>query len=66
MHHQAVRSLAAAFRIAATSEDGVIEAIEAKDGGHFFLGVQWHPEALVESDEPSRRIYAAFVSACTC
>lgn len=66
MHHQAVRSLAAAFRVAATSEDGVIEAIESKDGGHFFLGVQWHPEALVDLDEPSRRIYAAFAKACTC
>ncbi len=31
------------FRVAATSDDGVIEAIE-HPGARFCLGVQWHPE----------------------
>jgi gamma-glutamyl-gamma-aminobutyrate hydrolase len=64
LHHQAVRTLATPFRVAATSVDGVVEAIEPKDGHGFFLGVQWHPEALPQADATSRIIYDAFVAAC--
>jgi putative glutamine amidotransferase len=42
MHHQAVDKVRDDFRVAAVSDDGVIEAIESKDGKT--LGVQWHPE----------------------
>jgi gamma-glutamyl-gamma-aminobutyrate hydrolase PuuD len=41
LHHQAINRLAPGFQIAATAEDGIIEAIEFKN----FLGVEWHPEA---------------------
>jgi putative glutamine amidotransferase len=41
VHHQAVARLADGFRIAATSPDGVIEAIERDH----LLAVEWHPEA---------------------
>lgn len=41
-HHQAVKKPAENFRITATSEDGIIEAIEYKN----ILGVQWHPEQM--------------------
>src|SRR5438067_318898 len=42
-HHQAVGRVAASFIVTASSEDGVIEAIE-RPGARFCLGVQWHPE----------------------
>ncbi len=42
-HHQAVKDAAPGFVVAATSPDGVVEAIERKDAA-FCLGVQWHPE----------------------
>jgi len=40
-HHQAVARLAHGFCVAATSPDGVIEAIERDH----LLAVEWHPEA---------------------
>ncbi|MBI3650983.1 MAG: gamma-glutamyl-gamma-aminobutyrate hydrolase family protein [Acidobacteria bacterium] len=46
LHHQAIKNLAPGFRIAASAEDGVIEAIECQN----FLGVEWHPEADATSD----------------
>lgn len=39
-HHQAIKEVAKNFKVIATSQDGVIEAIEYKN----ILGVQWHPE----------------------
>ena len=41
-HHQMLGD-AGPFRIMATSDDGVLEAIELP-GRPFYLGVQWHPE----------------------
>jgi gamma-glutamyl-gamma-aminobutyrate hydrolase PuuD len=41
LHHQAINRLAPGFQIAASAEDGIIEAIECKN----LLGVEWHPEA---------------------
>jgi putative glutamine amidotransferase len=47
IHHQAVRSPGPALRATAWSADGVIEAVEAEG----VLGVQWHPERLVATDD---------------
>ena len=55
-HRQAVDRVAAGFRIAATAPDGVVEAIEAEDGGAV-LGVEWHPE----SDATGRAVYGWLV-----
>ena len=43
-HHQAIKKVAPDFKIAAISEDGVIEAIE-KDN---IIAVQWHPEQIMD------------------
>jgi len=43
-HHQAVDRLGAGLRVTGWAEDGVVEAIERREGP-FSLGVQWHPEA---------------------
>jgi putative glutamine amidotransferase len=48
-HHQAVRDPGPLLAATAWSEDGVIEAVEAIDGGPL-LGVQWHPERLATRD----------------
>jgi len=62
-HHQSAEVPGDGLRIAAKAPDGVIEAIEGTEPQHFVLGVQWHPERTVESDEPSRAIFRAFVEA---
>lgn len=46
-HHQAVCECGDKFRVIATSEDGIIEAIESTEFKPI-LGVQWHPECLEE------------------
>ncbi|MBN2139228.1 MAG: gamma-glutamyl-gamma-aminobutyrate hydrolase family protein [Sedimentisphaerales bacterium] len=62
-HHQAVKKLGKDLKIAARSEDGVIEALERTRGG-FGLFVQWHPEAM--KDKAHRNaIYGAMIRACT-
>ena len=47
-HHQSVKTVAPGFVINARSRDLIIEGIE-KTSGSFLLGVQWHPEMLVDS-----------------
>lgn len=62
-HHQAIRKVAPAWRVAARSEDGIIEAIE-RSGEPFRVGVQWHPERTPDSPA-TRALFAAFVEAAT-
>ncbi len=59
-HHQAVREAGRGMRVVARAEDGVIEGIEDPAPGRFFLGVQWHPELLI--DRP--RHLALFEALC--
>lgn len=58
LHHQAVMKGNRVIRIGAKADDGVIEAIEAS-GQTFCLGVQWHPEYLVNASEAN--IFAGLV-----
>jgi len=59
-HHQAIERSADGFVVAATAPDGVIEAIEAKDG-RWLVAVQWHPENLTD-DAVSQRLFREFVA----
>ena len=47
MHHQSVKELGKGLRASAYANDGIIEAIEDQEG--LIVGVQWHPESLLES-----------------
>lgn len=60
-HHQAVSQLPSGWRWAALAEDGVGEAMEW-EGSEWWLGVQWHPEDLMERDESARTLFVAFVA----
>jgi putative glutamine amidotransferase len=63
-HHQSVARLASGLSTSATSEDGVVEAVESTDPGWWAVGVQWHPEELVGTpDDWDRRLFAAFAEA---
>jgi putative glutamine amidotransferase len=60
-HHQAIDRVALSLRVGARSPDGVIEAVEAREGDRFIVGVQWHPERLIEQ-EVHLRLFEAFVA----
>ncbi len=62
-HHQGVRQLAPGLLPAAIAEDGLVEALYAPHKS-FVQAVQWHPECCFETDEPSRKIFRAFINAC--
>jgi putative glutamine amidotransferase len=60
-HHQAIEKPGRGLRVAARSDDGVIEAVE-DDAGRFVLGLQWHAEDL--PDHPATKaIMQAFLLA---
>ena len=63
LHHQAIRSIGENTKVAALSEDGIIEAIEVFGGNPFTIGVQWHPEMMMGAKAGSG-IFDAFVKAC--
>ncbi|HET7580167.1 MAG TPA: gamma-glutamyl-gamma-aminobutyrate hydrolase family protein [Bacillales bacterium] len=63
-HHSAVKDPAPGFSIAATASDAVTEAIESQNH-RFVLGVQWHPGDLAEKEPRARKLFQAFVGACT-
>jgi putative glutamine amidotransferase len=65
-HHQSAEKIGEGLRVSARCpNDGIIEALEGTDPGHFVLAVQWHPERSVDDDAPSRRIFSALVEAAS-
>jgi putative glutamine amidotransferase len=63
LHHQAVREPGKGARVVAWADDGVAEGMELPEY-RFALAVQYHPEELFETDELSRKLFAAFARAC--
>ena len=64
LHHQAVHRVGAGLRVSARSSDGVVEGLEAEHTGWWAVGVQWHPEELVDDEQPwDRALFAAFARA---
>ena len=48
-HHQAVKDVGDKLTPTAWAEDGIIEALEYV-GKRFIMGIQWHPERMLESE----------------
>ncbi len=61
-HHQAIRELGQELRVTARSSDGIIEAVERVGDAHRVIGVQWHPERMVE-DRVARTLFDDLVVA---
>ena len=49
------------FIVSATADDGIIEAIEFPEH-KFAIGLQWHPESLIEFDDNSKKIFDYFIN----
>jgi putative glutamine amidotransferase len=62
IHHQAIKDLGRNLTPTAYTLDGIIEAVEGP-GRAFCVGVQWHPEELVDDQPDMRRLFAEFVAA---
>lgn len=63
MHHQGIRRMGNGLKPVATAPDGLVEALESADESHFMVGVQWHPEMLIDTDEGTRRLFEDFMEA---
>ncbi len=61
-HHQAVNRIAPGFRASAVAPDGVIEAIEST-AHTYVVGVQWHPELMVDSLDFNLALFRRHVEA---
>ena len=61
-HHQGLEVVSDGLHKIAWAEDGVLEAVVASDYS-WVLGVQWHPEAMADTDPRQRRIFETFVEA---
>lgn len=59
-HHQAIASLGSNLIISGKTQDGIIEAIEMPSHP-FAIGVQWHPEHLLETVPSIRTLFQAFI-----
>jgi putative glutamine amidotransferase len=63
-HHQAIARPAKALRVVARAEDGTIEAVETTDPDWWMVGVQYHPEELIDR-AAHRSLFNDFVSSCS-
>ena len=63
LHHQAIKRMGEGLRATAYAPDGIIEAVEGTGSG-WTLGVQWHPEWLVERDRGMLALFQSFRSVC--
>ncbi|CAF3084429.1 unnamed protein product [Rotaria socialis] len=63
-HHQCVETLGKNLLVAARAEEPIVEAMQYQnvDEYPFYLGVQWHPERMVDQSSPfSYNIRQAFL-----
>jgi putative glutamine amidotransferase len=61
-HHQAINAAAPGLQVSAKAKDGVIEAIEHTTAD-FVIGVQWHPELMIQKYPVMLELFKRFVSA---
>ena len=59
-HHQLIKKVGKGLWPVAKAKDGVIEALENKDGS--VLGVQWHPEMLHLSDQKMNKLFSDLIT----
>jgi putative glutamine amidotransferase len=60
-HHQRVDRLGKGLTVAATAEDGTIEALELANARGWFTAVQWHPEDTAHSDPHQQNVFDILV-----
>lgn len=61
-HHQSIGQVGQGLRIVATAPDGIVEAVESSEH-RFALGLQWHPELMIDHYPAALGIFEHFVRA---
>lgn len=59
-HHQAIKDLAPGFIVSGKAKDGIIEGFEHPQ--EFIIGVQWHPELMVDRHPIMLKLFEALVA----
>ena len=62
MHHQGIRALGDGLVASSWAPDGLMESLEGTGDG-FLVGVQWHPEMLIDTDPATHRLFEDFIAA---
>jgi putative glutamine amidotransferase len=62
-HHQSILEPGRDLRIVSRAPDGVIEAVEWTGDRNWVLGVQWHPERMVETESLAQALFRNLVAA---
>lgn len=57
------RVLNTSLNVVGISDDGIIEAVEDKCK-KFFIGVQWHPESMIDYDVLMNKLFKEFINTC--
>lgn len=60
-HHQSVLDPGRNLRVVARASDTVVEAVELTGDSNWVMGVQWHPERMVEKDALAQSLFRALV-----
>ncbi|MBI5880381.1 MAG: gamma-glutamyl-gamma-aminobutyrate hydrolase family protein [Chloroflexi bacterium] len=63
-HHQALKHVPDYMHITARASDQIVEAVEGDDPSVYVLGVQFHPEMMVDDDARAHGIFRDFIGAC--
>ena len=61
-HHQCIKKLGKNLTVTA-SHKNIIEAVE-HTGERFMMGLQWHPEAMIDTCEKQLNIFKEFIKSC--
>lgn len=61
-HHQSIKAVGEGLNVTAVADDGIIEAVELADYP-YGLGLQWHPEVMLLTDEGMRPLFDGLVKA---
>jgi putative glutamine amidotransferase len=60
LHHQGIARVADDLTVSAWAADGIVEGLEIPKN-RFTVGVQWHPEALVDDHPAMRHLFQSLV-----
>lgn len=61
LHRQSLEVIGQGLTVTAREENGIVQAVEGTDPEHFLLGVQWHPEFMLNTKK-QRLIFRTMLS----